>query len=177
MNAFNLSTSILPPGARAAVLLACLAWPFQLRAAQQPVVTGQVLTEREIVAALPRARTGDVQYAQVNSAWLHKFYSKFRSDLARLGVVKWDERYDCRRFAGMYTEIAQSEFFLQNFHSSSPAHTLALGPIWYLRDDGRGGHAVIVAFTERGRVYIDPQNGEEIRLSAREQASIYLAVI
>ena len=177
------SFAILPSCFRAlrwgwmAAVLALAGAVVPAQAARMAPGTGKMLANAELIQAIPQVRTGDVTYAQVNSAWLKKFYERYRADLSRMGVVKWDQRFDCRRFAGMYTELAQSEFFQESFHSSEPAHTLALGPVWYLRDNGKGGHAIIVAFTERGRLFIDPQTGQEVELSTREVASIYLAVI
>jgi len=140
-------------------------------------MTGRTLDRQAIVHTLPMAKFGDILYAEVNSEWLKDFYQTYRSELSRMGVVKWDRRYDCRRFAGLFTELAQNRFFKQSFHSGTPAHTLALGPVWYSRSDGTGGHAIIVALTERGAIYLDPQNGKEVDLTAAERASIHLAVL
>jgi hypothetical protein len=140
-------------------------------------MTGRTLDRKAIGHTLPMAKLGDVLYAEVNSEWLKDFYPTYRSELSRMGVVKWDSRYDCRRFAGLFTELAQNRFFKQAFHSDIPAHTLALGPVWYSRADGTGGHAIIVALTERGAIYLDPQNGKEVDLTAKERASIHFAVL
>lgn len=140
-------------------------------------MTGRTLNRAAIGSTLPMARFGDDLYAEVNSEWLKEFYRTYRAKLSKLGVVRWDQRYDCRRFAGLFTELAQNQFFNQSFHSDTPADTLALGPVWYLRADGRGGHAIVVALTERGTIYLDPQNGEEVHLTAGEKDSIYFAVL
>ena len=139
-------------------------------------MTGRTLDRAAIVRTLPQANLGDVLYAEVNSEWLAKFYRTYRAELSRMGVVKWSDRYDCRRFAGFFTELAQNQFFNQAFQSSIPAHTLALGPVWYQKADGKG-HAIVVALTERGVIYLDPQNGQELNLTATERASIYFAVM
>lgn len=140
-------------------------------------ITGKTLDRSSIVRTLPRANLGDDLYAEVNSEWLKEFYRTYRSELSRMGVVKWSDRYDCRRFAGFFTELAQNRFFNQAFHSGSPANTLALGPVWYLPDDSKTGHAIVVALTERGAVYLDPQSGREVNLTPGERASIYFAVL
>lgn len=140
-------------------------------------MTGRILDRVAIVHSLPKAQFGDAVYAEVNSEWLKNFYQTYRAELSRMGVVKWSNRYDCRRFAGFFTELAQSQFFNEAFHSGTPAHTLALGPVWYLRADGKGGHAIIAALTERGIIYLDPQNGQEVQLTKSERASIYFAVL
>ncbi len=117
---------------------------------------------------------GDRAYAEVNSAWLHEWYDTFRAELFRLGIVKWDGRFDCNRFADVYAGMAQAWFFRETFHSNIQAQALALGPFWYQRADGSGGHAVIQALTERGRVFIDPQTGGEVELSVHERMSAFL---
>jgi hypothetical protein len=140
-------------------------------------MTGRTLDRAAIAHSLPTAQFGDSLYAEVNSEWLKDFYRKYRSELSRLGVVKWSNRYDCRRFAGLFTELAQSQFFSQAFHSDTAAHTLALGPVWYRPENSQVGHAIIAAMTERGIIYLDPQNGQEVNLTKRERASIFLAVL
>lgn len=125
---------------------------------------------------MPGAIVGENAYAEVNSAWLPEWYRLFRAKLFQLGIVKWDERFDCNRFADFYSNLAQAFFSLEMFHSSTNAQALALGPIWYERADGRGRHAVIQALTERGRVFIDPQTGKEMELAPGEQKSAYVQI-
>jgi hypothetical protein len=136
--------------------------------------TGRVLTGAEVRAVIPRAIIGDDQYAEVNSAWLPEWYRMFRSQLFKLGITQWDERFDCNRIADFYSNLAQAYFSLEMFHSSTPAKALALGPFWYVRADGKGSHAVIQALTERGRVFIDPQTGKELELQPIERQSAYV---
>lgn len=142
-----------------------------------PAVTGRVIPAKDLQSLHPIAALSDLNYAEVNSQWLRQFYPRFRDELFRGGVVKWDSRFNCKHFTGLYVELAQARFYMESFHKHSDANTLALGQIWYHRDNGRGGHAIVVAFTERGRVYIEPQTGEEMKLSASEQASIFMTQI
>lgn len=139
--------------------------------------TGKILNRLDIARQMPIAQMGDANYAQVNSAWLHQFYQDYRNELSRIGIIKWDARFNCRHFASYYAELAQSRFFSQNFQSDTAAHALALGPIWYQKDHGKSGHAIIMALTEKGRIFIEPQTGEEVQLSSTEQASIFFAMI
>lgn len=159
----------------AAALVLAFAAPAATARAVKPV-TGRTLDRAAIARTLPIANLGDISYAEVNSEWLKNFYRTYRSELSRMGVVKWDSRYDCRRFAGLFTELAQNHFFQQEFHNDIKAHTLALGPIWYCPEQG-GGHAIIFALTEKGPVYLDPQNGREVQLTPSERASIFFAVL
>jgi hypothetical protein len=117
---------------------------------------------------------GDTAYAQVDSRWLGGFYDRFRSEIFRLGVTKWDPRFDCNHFASFYVALAQTEFYLQNFHSATKAQTLALGVVWY--QSPGGAHAIVSALTERGRVFIEPQTGAEVFLTPEQLGSIRLSL-
>ncbi len=136
--------------------------------------TGKVLTGPELRAVAPGAILGDNFYAEVNSAWLTEWYRLFRAQLFKMGIVHWNARFDCNRFADFYSNLAQAFFSMEMYHSRTPAQALALGPFWYVRDDGKGSHAVIQALTERGRVFIDPQTGKELDLSPGERRSGYV---
>lgn len=139
--------------------------------------TGRVLTPTDIRMELPAAYAGDTAYAQVNSATLPGYYSDFRQALFDEGVTKWDQRYDCNHFASYYVARAQAKFYLANFHSRSPAQTLALGVFWYNQGGIYGrGHAIVAAFTERGLIFIEPQTGQELHLSQAERQSAWLKV-
>jgi hypothetical protein len=143
-------------------------------AARPSPVTGRVLSSAEVQAVVPGAIVGDERYAEVNSAWLPEWYRLFRAQLFKIGIVQWDERFDCNRIADFYSNLAQAFFSLEMFHSRTPAKALALGPCWYVRADGKGAHAVIQALTERGRVFIDPQTGRELDLAPVERQSAYV---
>lgn len=135
--------------------------------------TGRVIGPVEVLREAPGALLGDRAYAQVNSAALPKLYAEFREQLFEQGIVKRDDSYTCKHFAALFAEMAQARYFRENVKSTMPAHALAIGSIWYVRDDGRGPHAIVQALTERGRIYLEPQTGKEVALSAREEASAY----
>jgi hypothetical protein len=159
----------------AALLLAsgCASWPLGPRREVHAPTTGQVLTHTEMQLRTGTRYFGDEAYAEVDSAWLAAFYDDFRRELHRLGVVHWDERFDCNRFVEFYVALAQARFFEATFHSHTRARALAIGPYWYLREDGQGSHAVVQAVTERGRLFIDPQTGREIQLTPIESTLAY----
>ena len=139
-----------------------------------PVPFGErVYTKEEIRQRLPAVHLGDETYAEVNSAWLAGWYETFRRELFALGVVRWHERFDCNRFVDAYTSLAQVAFYRATFSQSTRANALALGPFWYRRERG-GAHAVVQALTERGVIYIDPQSGREVQLTAGERRSAFL---
>lgn len=139
--------------------------------------TGRIVTTAQLRVAIPAVHLSDTQYAEVNSRWLEDFYPFFRTQLSHAGVRAWNERFNCKHFAGLYSELAQSRFLLASRIQPVPSDTLAIGSIWYARDDGRGNHAIVVAVTERGLVFIEPQTGQELKLSMKELSSVYLAVL
>lgn len=139
-----------------------------------PSSTSRVYTAAEVRAAVPLAFAGDTAYAEVRSAWLREYYSEFRAEVFRQGVTKWDERFDCNHFATYYVALAQTKFYLAAFHSPTPAQSLAVGTFWY--QSPRGPHAIVVALTERGAVYIEPQTGAELQLTPEQRASAWLRV-
>lgn len=146
-------------------------------AAQVAPTTGRVISRAEMRAKAPGAVLGETAYAEVNSAWLIKWYPSFKDKLFKIGVTKWDSRFDCNRFASFYTDLAQASFANEMFRSDSPAQALALGTFWYNRADGQGKHAIIQALTERGRIFIEPQSGKELQLTPAEIQSGYVQVI
>lgn len=137
------------------------------------LTTGRVFTRAEMQRQTATLYFGDQAYAEVNSAWLPKFHEEFRRELHRLGIVRWNERFDCNRFTDLFIALAQARFYRESFHSDTPARALAMGPYWYVRDGGQSAHAVVQVLTERGRIFVDPQSGEEVQLTRAETALAY----
>lgn len=142
------------------------------KAPEIPQATAKVYSAAEIGLLVPGATCGDSAYAEVNSAWLHAYYDEFLAEIFKHGVTKWDGRFDCNHFANYYAALAQTKFYLANFHSSTKARSLAVGSYWYVSK--AGSHAVVFALTERGVIWIEPQTGSELVLSPAEQASAFL---
>jgi hypothetical protein len=119
---------------------------------------------------------GDTAYATVQSTALPALYENFRDVLGKQGLVKWDARFDCNHVAALYVALAQAKFTVAAWQSDTKAQTLALAEVWYVpaTSDGKSGHAVVAALTERGLLFIEPQNGREIQLNAAERRTIYL---
>lgn len=136
--------------------------------------SGRMLDAATVRTEMAGAFVGDAVYSQVNSAALAQLYADFREEIFRKGVIKWDERFDCNHFANYYVALAQTKFYLANFQSATPAQSLAVGTFWYR--SVRGPHAIVVALTERGTVFIEPQTGAEIALSKAEGDSAWLKV-
>lgn len=148
-----------------AVLAAC--WVLAgCSKAEQQLSTGKTIES----AALPGWR-GEAVYAEVNPACLPSLYDDFRAELSQRGLVKWDARYDCNRFAAHYISKAQTRYAVAAWQSNTRAQALALAEVWYRLPDG-GGHAIVQACTPEGDIFIEPQTGQ--RLPAPSESSIYL---
>lgn len=162
------------------VFTGCSLHPRPLGAATselpEHITTGRIYTLQEVRAQIPSMYFGDDTYAEVNSRWLQAWYGEYRAQLARVGIVNWDTRFDCNRFVEFYASLAQAYFYRLTFHDPNPARALALGPIWYVREGGGSRHALVQALTERGRIFIDPQTGKEVELTPTERSSAYLQV-
>lgn len=129
-------------------------------------------TYNAMALPLPGIR-GDIGYAQVRAAALPALYQNFRDELNSRGLVKWDARFDCNHFASLYIALAQTDFAVKAWHSTTSAQSLALAEVWFIRDRG-DSHAIVAAATDRGLLFIEPQSGGEIQLSAAERSRIFL---
>lgn len=149
---------------------------------EEQMTTKDVIGSQNVAQYISQATNGeyefntftpDVAYAIVNSKWLEGFYKRWRSDLFDKGVVHWDNRFDCNKFAASYCAAAQIEFYNATFHSRTNAQALAIGEMWYRPDNAKTNHAIVIVISERGIIYIEPQNGKEVKLSNKEKSSIY----
>ena len=121
----------------------------------------------------PGAVLGDRYYAEVNSAALPRLYDDFREELFKNNIFRRTDGYTCKHFAALFAEMAQARYYKESFRSPPPARALAIGSIWYVPDDGQVPHAIVQVLTERGRIYLEPQTGQEVALSPKEEASTY----
>jgi hypothetical protein len=138
--------------------------------------TGRVYSRFDLGHEVPGLIFGDSTYAEVNSAWLPEWYELYRRRLFDMGIVRWSVNFDCNRFADLYVSMAQACNSDATFHAESKP-SLAIGTVWYRRDESGSLHAIVQAFTERGRIFVDPQTGEIVNLSSGEVRSIFLQTI
>lgn len=141
------------------------------------IMTGRVISQAEVRQMAPLAHVGDEAYAEVNSQGLDRVYTEFNAELFRLGVTKWNERFDCNRFAELYAGVAQTVFYRESMHQRTSAKALALGPFWYRPANGADAHAIVQILTEQGVIYIEPQTGARVQLTPAERASAFLQVM
>jgi hypothetical protein len=153
---------------------AVVAWVFLVTSCgrqERALSTGKVVQGYELPLG---GFHGDDKYAEMQSSAVPALYENFRDMLSKQGLVKWDARYDCNHFAALYVALAQSQFAVATWSSETKAQTLALAEIWYRPTPGPYGHAIVGAFTERGLIFIEPQTGQELQLTAEQRKTIYL---
>lgn len=119
---------------------------------------------------------GDETYARVRAAAIPALHEDFLAALSRQGMSsRWDRKFDCNRFAALWIGLAHARYAVEQWHSRQAPQALALAEVWY-RPDGASpgtGHAIVAAVTESGLLYIEPQTGAIVHLSAAERASVY----
>lgn len=145
------------------------------RRPQTVLNTGVVLTCQEVVEQVGfPVHTADDTYDQVCRAWLDVFFKDYRDTLFREGVVQWEPTFDCDNFAAFYVTLANLRHFTATWGKANAAQSLALAEYWYRPQGRAAGHAIVLALTEYGQVFIEPQSGREIQLSDLEKQTRYL---
>ncbi|OIR13529.1 hypothetical protein GALL_53460 [mine drainage metagenome] len=131
----------------------------QARASDR-LVTGRVLSIAE-VRQMIRAQTfvGDDAYAVLESGSLHELQHLFETELAREGV---STRRDSEAMTDAFVATAQMAFVVRNWSSRTQAKAVAVGEVW-LQSPDRHRRAVVVAITERGVIYWDPETACELK--------------
>ena len=119
---------------------------------------------------LARWVLADATYALPTMRWLQgPFWDSFQADRWAKGLKTWARKNDCDSFARAYAQHAQDAHAIT---TGSNDEGLAVGEIFYTRHD-RQNHAIVCAFTEKGRVFIEPQNGQELAMTPAELGSIF----
>lgn len=116
----------------------------------------------------------DNSYEFVNPRWIPGFYSRYRSELSRRGIVEWNQTFDCNRFSAFFVALAQVEYFSDSFHSRNRHEALGIGEIWYITRTGTA-HSIVFVVLPGGEIkYIEPQSGDFIDLTHEEESSIFM---
>ncbi len=102
------------------------------------------------------------------------YYSYFKNFLfgnKTESSIVWAPKFDCDDFARLFCAL----IMLAHFQSQgSAAEGVAVGEIHFIQRTG-GGHAIVCAFTDQGRKFIEPQTGTILNLTDEEIASIFFA--
>ena len=140
-------------------------------AGEPQMATGKVLPASQVIGDLQGTSVagyalfpmlGDESYAVVREEWVDWFYAKFRAELGKgqYGIVKWDQRFDCNRFAAKFAADMHVYYFQRSFHSFNGAKAPAVGDYWHPVSP-TVAHAEVVVCVERGWIVLEPQTALE----------------
>lgn len=119
-------------------------------------------------------KIGDKDYDCPTKKWLKNYYVEhFLKFLQRHGLTEWKQHWDCDSFAGLYRAGADLEHAKETMLQK--AQGIAVGEIWYM-DKKLGPHSINVAITKNHKpdiTFIEPQTGEFVILTKKEQRSIF----
>ena len=114
----------------------------------------------------------DRVYAKPTLEFLEGAFSKSLWSVQNFfGAASWsEEANDCDDFARCAAFLAQ----LLHYRTPGrpPASALAVGELWYVRDNGEG-HAINIAFTDKGVVCYEPQTRAIVTLSPAEKNNCF----
>lgn len=174
------------------ILLTVLAFsPWLLNSCSQfadsvKCTTEVTLTVQQIRAHFPHnyVVVGDSVYAEVNPEFAPKWHDYTGRVMNLLGMSpKWNERFDCNRFATVKQAVIYVRFLVDTWHSWKPGTSPASGEYWYTPNAapggisanfGRPGHAIIVTIEGGKKVFRDIYSARELPLTQAEQDSAYL---
>lgn len=117
----------------------------------------------------------DKSYKSPNTKWLQStFYKRFHADLFDKGIIKWDAKFDCDKYAKYFTSLLQIDYFVENFYSREDSESLAVGEIYYnIKGEKGNGHAINIVYSNGGFLFFEPQTGKYVELSAAEVESVF----
>lgn len=152
-----------------------------------PTYTGTNITQVELSQQLGYLFVSDkytspayevVDYAYLMGAYHDVFWNRLFSDQ----ITKWDERANCAIFTEEYVAGLQKAYYRDHFQSRTPARRLAVGEFWYLPNpnDPSTAHSIVIAVTNRGVIYIEPQSRDKpliVNLTDAQIASRFLRKI
>jgi len=112
----------------------------------------------------------DSTYARPTSNYLNgKYYTFYRAWLTEHNLNRWKAKWDCDNFAATYYVFAQ----MCHFKSEREEQGIAVGMLFYHQANG-GGHVINLVITEKGLTAIEPQTGDEVRLTDGEKSGASL---
>lgn len=115
----------------------------------------------------------DRDYSEVTRSYLlGAYYSWFKTFLfggSNDVPITWHISFDCDDFARLFCALLQLAHYK---NAGSNTEGVAVGEVHYIRESG-SGHAIVCAYTDVGRIFIEPQTGQQIYLSNEEVASIF----
>lgn len=108
----------------------------------------------------------DGSYARVTNDWLfNKFTPWFIRDRKQRQLGTWSRKNDCDNAARTFCVLAQDA----HVNTDQPDEAVAVGEFCYIASTHvQGPHAIVLAVTEDGVVFLEPQDGRRLTLSPTE---------
>lgn len=115
----------------------------------------------------------DDTYAIPTKEWVLGEYALFyKSFLERMGTPGWRDDFDCDNFAAVFWTMAQCG----HARAMTKKQGIAIGMFGYQPDGAAAGHAINVAVTDKGVIFVEPQSCKEVFLTKTEALSCSLAL-
>ena len=108
----------------------------------------------------------DSDYAIIQRKWLDEFLA-FHADYRFQNDFKWETFWDCDDFARDFANLAT-----KHHGGLSGMQAMAIGEVFYQMDSGVY-HAINIALTDEGILFIEPQASRVVELSEAEKLSIF----
>ena len=144
-----------------------------------PVYTKTLITRTEMAAKLSYGFFSDKYssdvYEVVDYDYLMKAYhDAFWERLFRDKITKWNPRANCTIFTEKYVDGLQTDYYNDHFVFGSKAMKLAVGEFWYIPNslDYSIAHSVVIVFTNKGLIYLEPQSKNAPKILNLTEAQI-----
>lgn len=136
--------------------------------------TGVVLKASQVQALFPNNTFVERdRYAVLRSDCLRDLQELFVKAVFRNGLrPAWSPRFACAKFSMVFVATARLAY-LAAHQELRAVPELAVGEVWFMTGPN-SAHAIVVAVTERGVVYWDPQCGHEVPMPGDRLASTFL---
>ena len=134
------------------------------------------MTSAEITAFFPNCWPPpfyyDATYAVPTSHWLFgTFLRGWKAARSTEGLMTYTRRNDCDNFARACAVAAQDAW--SETDTANDSEGISVGEFCYHRSEGRGAHAIVVAITDEGLLFVEPQLCERVALHPTEIASAF----
>lgn len=110
----------------------------------------------------------DADYARPTTNFLTgKFYNFYKNWLSEHNIDTWQAKWDCDNFSSTYYTFTQ----ICHANAGRNEQGISVGEFFYKIGGNGTGHAINIAVTEKGVIFIEPQTGKEVGLSEEEMLS------
>lgn len=136
-------------------------------------ITAAELKRSDLLKDVYKKTFPDEVYNMPTSKWLKEEYIPFYVGvLKELGLYEWTEKFDCDDFSCLFRTLAH----ISHRKSKGTSEGITVAEIHYTAAGTNGvygDHAINMAYTDEGWVFIEPQNGSMKKLTESEQKSIF----